>query len=159
MQPFYSRLLVVFAFSWVIATNTVSAQPIPPGSYQQTCHSIQLNGTTLRAICDGGLPYVETVLRYANFCNAPIENIQGNLVCPSMAVPSDSPVIPSGPYLSSCRNIQLLGGFYLHAACQGYMNNYVVTVLNLGMCKTISVINGQVTGGEIFNMGGKLMCY
>lgn len=159
MKPFLSRLFTVFTFSWVIATNTTSAQPIPPGSYQQTCHSIQLEGTTLRAICDGGPPYLFTSLSNATSCNAPIENIQGNLVCPSMAVAPESPVIPSGPYLSSCRNIQLLGGFYLHAVCRGYMNNYVVTVLNLGMCKEISVMNGQVTGGEIFNMGGKLMCY
>ena len=144
----------------ITASNLYSgialAQPLPPGSYQQSCQNIELNGTTLGAMCDGAPPYVMTFLDHATSCSAPIENIRGNLVCPTRRMPYA--VIPDGPYASSCRNIQLLGGFYLHAACLNFEGNYVQTELNLGQCQTIVFYGGQARGGDIMNTNGQLTC-
>lgn len=131
------------------------AQPLPPGSYQQSCNNIEMLGTTLRAMCDGAPPYVMTQLENATFCGLPIENIRGNLVCPTFRMGN---TIPTGPYEASCRNIKLLGGFYLSAVCANFMGNYAQTELNLGQCQSIEILDGQVRAGDIMNLNGRLSC-
>lgn len=132
-----------------------AAQPLPPGSYQQTCSNIEMLGTTLRAMCDGAPPYVITQLENATYCGLPIENIRGNLVCPTFRMGN---TIPTGPYETSCRNIKLLGGFYLSAECSNFMGSYIQTQLNLGQCQEIEISNGQVQSGFIMNQNGRLSC-
>lgn len=136
--------------------NTAFAQSLPPGPYQQTCQSIQLIGTELRAICEGGPPYLMTFLYNATNCEAPIENIRGNLVCPSER--SQSYVIPGGPYQSSCKFIELLGGVYLRADCLNSMGYYNQSQLNLSQCQNFLYLNGQAQVGDIYNMNGQLSC-
>lgn len=136
--------------------SIVIAQALPPGSYQQSCENIELIGTTLRAMCEGAPPYVMTSLDNATTCSAPIENIQGNLVCPTQRMPNA--VIPDGPYSASCKNIQLIGGFYLDAICPNFAGNYLQSQLNLGQCQGVEFWGAQARGGFVINNNGQLSC-
>jgi hypothetical protein len=157
LKALFMNKIFIYLFSICnLCFGIAVAQPLPPGNYQQTCQNIEMFGTTLRAMCEGAPPFVITQLADATSCGAPIENIRGNLVCPTYKMIGN--VIPSGPYEDSCRNIQLLGGFYLHAACANYAGNYVQSELNLGQCQDIYVLDGQVRSGAIMNINGQLSC-
>ena len=74
------------------ALQNVSAQFIPPGSYQKTCIEIKLDGANLKASCAeksksggiGGSEFsapVNTALENVYECDGDISNDNGNLKC------------------------------------------------------------------------------
>jgi hypothetical protein len=55
---------------------------VPPGSYQQTCRNIRIDGDRLEATCQkrsGG--WRDTSLKNFNYCRGRIENDNGHLRC------------------------------------------------------------------------------
>jgi len=71
----------------------------PPGSYQQSCRDIYVNGTTLYATCktrDGGWSSTPTSLSNTNQCIGGVLNIDGVLRCSMGEAP------PNGSYMRSC---------------------------------------------------------
>src|SRR5215467_15538052 len=77
----HSILLVALAFVIALCGLPAMAQSLPPGSYQQTCTNLSMNGSTLYARCqdvNGG--WRSTSLNVQN-CTGEIINNNGSLQC------------------------------------------------------------------------------
>jgi hypothetical protein len=114
----------------------------PRGSYPDSCHDIQMKGSTLHAVCksvDGReLP---TSLKDANRCAEGVANINGILNC------EGGGILPPGSYIASCKDVRLQGNT-LRASCndgQGHWRNS-------------SLRDAAKCSGDIANHGGMLRC-
>ncbi len=70
----------------VIPPQLVHADPLPSGSYLQTCQQPQMNGGTLGAVCPDGVLGIQrnSSLADADYCNSTghdIANVNGFLRC------------------------------------------------------------------------------
>ena len=100
----------LFVVSMLLALGSlpVFAGGVPPGSYQQTCSNISLNGETLSAVCkrfNGSSN--KTELPFATSCVGIISNVDGNLVCTGA----------TGSFARTCRNAKVENNT-LYATCQ-----------------------------------------
>jgi hypothetical protein len=96
-----------------MAIMPAHAQPLPSGSYQQTCDSISVNNTTLRARCqasDGDWSFSQ--LSDADECDGDISNDDGNLSCVRERDRDGrgSDRIPAGSYQDSCQQERAMNG-------------------------------------------------
>ena len=87
----FSKVMFVFVagFLLICSEQRVAAQSIPPGSYQQTCSSINVKGNRLSAYCrakDGS----STLSSLNNFklCEGDIWNNDGSLTCKKPVTPT-----------------------------------------------------------------------
>lgn len=99
-----AAVLVFLAF----ALQTSAYAGNPPGSYQQTCTNIVLNGETLTASCtrfDGSKNNTE--LPFATSCVGNVSNVDGNLVCTGA----------TGSFARTCKNASIANN-QLTATCQ-----------------------------------------
>jgi len=78
----HSILLVALAFVIALCALPAMAQSLPPGSYQQTCTDIGMNGSTLYARCqDVNGNWQSTSLPNIQNCTGEIVNNNGSLQC------------------------------------------------------------------------------
>lgn len=124
--------------------GAASAQPIPSGSYQDTCSEISATWTTLTATCergDGNWNY--TTLKNYRSCRVDIANVKGRLQC----VDSEDDRLPKGSYRDTCRKIEV-DGDTLTAECKDSFRRWRYTELDdFAGCR-----------GDIFNDRGILRC-
>src|SRR5689334_11782848 len=81
-QMRYSSVSVVLTLVLGVWTWPCGAQSVPPGSYQQTCTDISVNGSTLTARCqDASGGWRSTQLNDYRDCNTEIVNDNGSLRC------------------------------------------------------------------------------
>lgn len=141
------KLIPIFAIllSAIHVMNRTSwADDNPPGSYQTTCRSIELVGTTLTATCKNDAGQWNPSLPLANFnqCIGDIHNYNGQLHCNMGSTP------PSGPYAETCRFI-FTSGTTLIANCKNAGGKWVAQT-SLGDFKHCV--------GDIQNHNGQLHC-
>lgn len=114
----------------------------PTGSYTDSCKNIQMKGTTLHAVCKGlDGREMPTSLKDANRCAEGVANVNGILNCEA------SGVLPPGSYISTCKDVQLLGTM-LYATCQD----------GKGRWRNAGLRDVQKCNGDIANQNGRLRC-
>ncbi len=140
--------LGLIAMTLVFCHNAFGVQGPPPGSYRQTCASIQMRNGTLFANCqDMDGRWRSTVLPEAYECVGDVTNINGELRCNRREEWRDRDSLPRGSYRETCRSIRLFGDM-LTARCQAINGRWVRTSLDdIGHCI-----------GEIVNDDGHLEC-
>lgn len=118
------------------------AQSAPPaGSYSQSCQDIKMKGTTLRAKClTAGGQLAPAELKNANRCSDGVVNVNGILSC-------QAGTIPPGSYLSSCKDVRLLGTTLAASCTDAKGKDAKVELRNANQCT-----------GDIANQGGSLHC-
>ncbi|MFM9863299.1 MAG: CVNH domain-containing protein [Micropepsaceae bacterium] len=143
-----------------MATGPAMAQPVPQGSYQNSCDNESIYGDTLRARCeteDGDF----TNSRLDNFddCVGDISNIDGRLTCtrgdddPGDDGPGDGrdddrgDRIPRGSYQQTCQNERVESGD-LVADCAD----------RNGRLRHSELANHRFCRGDIRNDNGVLSC-
>jgi hypothetical protein len=122
--------------------SQAAAPSQPTGSYTDSCKNIQMKGTTLHAVCkslDGR--EMPTSLKDANRCAEGVANVNGILNCEA------SGVLPPGSYISTCKDVQLLGTM-LYATCQD----------GKGRWRNAGLRDVQKCNGDIANQNGRLRC-
>jgi hypothetical protein len=117
------------------------SQPLPTGSYSQTCRDIAVSNDVLSATCrsiSGGMK--RTQLAQYSRCTGDIANINGMLSCPK-----NNP--PPGSYAQSCSKLNMVNGilFVNCRAIDGSTNNTFLR--NVTRCV-----------GDISNQNGWLRC-
>jgi hypothetical protein len=120
----------------------------PPGSYTQSCSSIQVSGSTLSASCQNlQNGQNNTTLNNYTQCVGDIANFAGNLTCSNTA-------IPAGSYQKSCRFawawIDSSNTTTLYANCQ--------TTSGLWNSSQLVGVNQCSSGSDIANLDGTLAC-
>ena len=68
--------LVCALLCLLTTTEEAAAQSVPPGSYQQSCIAIRVEGATLKAHCDRKADFASNTSSLANFfeCDGDIWN-------------------------------------------------------------------------------------
>ncbi len=133
--------LAALLFLSFLAHDAGAQTPQPRGSYTQTCQNIEMKGTTLRAKCqtaDGQWSPAE--LKNANRCSDGVVNVNGILSC-------QAGTIPPGSYLSSCKDVRLLGTTLAASCTDGKGKEAKSELRNANQCT-----------GDIANQGGNLHC-
>ncbi|MEW6143711.1 MAG: CVNH domain-containing protein [Thermodesulfobacteriota bacterium] len=133
-------LMICFIISNVYA----NAQNLPPGSYKDTCRSINVYGGNLTAQCqkaDGS--WKNTSIQYYD-CEGGITNENGNLTCKHKPKP-DKP-LPRGSYKQSCKD-SYVEGKWLYSKCKRTNGNWNNTSIKYADC-----------GKDIWNNNGVLTC-
>lgn len=138
------------------------AEPIPPGSYLQSCRDVRVVAGWLKASCqDRNGRWVEATTA-VSWC-APgndIANTDGRLTCqpgggrggygaaanPSGNWGSERP--PSGSYMATCRDVRVVAG-WLKASCQDRNGRWVEATTAVSWC---------TAGRDIANEDGRLTC-
>ena len=147
MKPL-SALVVVLGSVLALIGN-VSAQDIPPGSYQKTCMGVDADWHRLSATCrtmDRGWNY-STLENYRS-CLDDIVNNDGHLACQDVGPSSgDDDWAPRGSYMRSCREIQEYRQT-LVAECQDRTGRWRYTEL----------VDYRSCRGDIGNNDGMLVC-
>jgi len=138
-RPLAALLLLLLA---LLAGRDALADPLPAGTYQETCRNNIASGGALTAECKNrGGDWRGTRLDNYRQCVGGIENHDGNLRCNRGQAP------PGGTYAATCRDIWVEGNT-LHAACQNRDGDWRDTVL----------ANFQDCRGAISNQAGVLRC-
>lgn len=121
---------------------SIFAQQIPSGSYQQSCRSTQVIGTTLRGECETRQGrWQNTELTNFHACFGDIANMNAHLTC------ARTPDVPDGTYRWTCLE-PTVNGNTLKARCETRTGSWVDTHLdNFGQCI-----------GDISNQDGHLAC-
>ena len=134
------------------------AQYIPAGSYQDSCDTIQTNGSTLSARCQdvsGNWHWTSTDI---NACpGRTFANNNGALVCGYGGYGIGN-TLPRGSWRASCRNASENGG-NLYAQCDNDAGNWVNASLSMSDCPSRVVDNSNGTlvcrgGAGYYNGGG-----
>jgi hypothetical protein len=116
----------------------------PRGSYSQTCRDIEIQGDSLRAVCQNmGGGWAETALRDYGRCVGDIVNDNGRLECTRPG----GRTLPSGNFMQSCRNAYVRGD-NLRAMCQDRDGRWVWSELH----------EWDDCRGGIVNENGNLRC-
>lgn len=120
--------------------------PLPSGSYQQTCRAchIDYNGN-LQCQCSGingmGPNWFQTTLSNPYNCNG-ISNQNGNLTCGDNNYNNNS--FPPGNYMRTCHSCQMNGGM-LSCQCQRRDGSWMFTrMFNTYRCDYVQNDNGQL---------------
>jgi len=133
---------LVTAIGLAVVSSLVQADPLPGGSYQQSCRNLSADGGTLRGECrTRGGNWTGTRLDNIHQCVGDIDNEDGQLRCSRGAAP------PRGSYSGSCRDIWFASDT-LHAGCADRAHGWSATSLGeISQCR-----------GDIANMNGQLHC-
>jgi hypothetical protein len=144
------------------AFGTVAPQwrgGVPPGSYQETCREIRMNGNQLQARCQKRDGEWRSTSLDARGCQREIINDNGYLRCAEFnapgyghpSFPGGHPGwgggIPPGDYRRTCQNVRI-SGQRLEATCQTTNGGWHNTSLN----------NFERCGDKISNVDGSLRC-
>lgn len=129
------------------------AQPVPPGSYLNSCRDAQVwGGRDLAAVCaTRNGQWATSRLPDFRSCRGDISNQNGQLWCQRRPAPPPPPppvVGPPGSYRQSCTNINFRNGT-LSASCRTRSGNWRPSVLNTLTCQP---------GSDISNQDGSLFC-
>jgi hypothetical protein len=135
--------LAILLASFAILNGASWADDSPAGSYQTTCQSVKVTGTSLHATCkniDGR--WAPASLADFNQCIGDIHNYNGQLHCNMGSTP------PRGPYTETCRFI-FASGTTLTANCKNAGGKWVAQtyLANFNQCI-----------GDIHNYNGQLHC-
>ena len=147
MRHMYIPFLAVLV---LFAGAACLAQGIPPGSYQQTCNNVSVNGDTLTANCqDSSGNWRSAQLPGFQRCAGEITNDNGALRCLMSGYGPQGMAGngPAGSYTQSCRNIHVSGDD-LKAECQNREGEW-------GNAKLDDYSKCQ---GDIINDAGHLRC-
>lgn len=160
----YSKKFWVLTLMLAACAIPCAAQTVPPGSYQQTCTDISVNGSTLTARCqDTGGGWRSTQLNDYRDCNTEIVNDNGSLRCSRGGYGQGGGYgygqggYPPGDYVQTCRNIHTSGN-RLDAECQKRDGGWRHTSLdNVNQCSSpIANDNGNlVCGRGGYGSGGR----
>jgi len=119
----------------VFALQATAYAANPPGSYQQTCTNIVLNGETLSASCtrfDGSQNNTE--LPFATSCVGIISNVDGNLVCTGA----------TGSFARTCKDSAVANN-KLSATCQKVDGSWIPSSTSFsGFQHPVTNCNGQL---------------
>ena len=127
-----------------------AARGAPPGSYTQTCNRVQVDGDTLRALCQtSGGQWVDTFLNDFRRCTGDITNIEGRLTCGGYGHPEKDIArgAPQGSYTQTCNEVRA-DGYALRARCQTSDGRWLDAYID----------NYSQCAGEIVNDEGHLEC-
>ena len=121
------------------------AQSAPPGSYQQTCRSIQVRNDVLTASCeDTSGNWRNTPLYNFGRCRGDIANDDGNLRCSHRDSGTSS---YTSSYAQTCRDVRRSGN-RIEATCQK----------KNGEWRQTSMDDVSRCSGQIVNDDGNLLC-
>ena len=136
-------VILLSAIPVISRTSWADDHP-PPGSYQTTCQSIRVVGTTLNATCTNitGQLVPSSFLANFNQCIGDIHNYNGQLHCNMGSTP------PLGPYTETCRFI-FTSGTTLAANCRNAGGKWVAQTY---------LVNFNQCIGDIHNYNGQLHC-
>lgn len=117
------------------------AQPLPEGSYRESCRDMAVDGDFLAATCRSGSgEWKRTQLPGVRACTGDISNQDGTLQCPK-----NNP--PDGSYAETCRQLSV-SGTTLFANCRTQGDAWTNTSLrSFRLCQ-----------GDISNLNGRLRC-
>jgi hypothetical protein len=112
----------------------------PQGPYRQTCSSIRIDGSLLKANCqrmDGTWRNTALDLRG---CDSRVFNDDGRLRCGGQGGPSS---IPPGSYARSCTDIRVRNGT-LHCECRGNDGRWYRNDVPVRACSRFVNRNGRL---------------
>jgi hypothetical protein len=144
MKKFGARICATIVTSLLLTTG-VSADPLPKGSYQKSCHPISFNGDMLSAVCknfDGNFG-PSTSLGDVRNCVGDIQNIGGGLACSRATA-------PKGSYQLSCSEILVTANGIVTARCKTLSGNLNPTGIDSKTCLDPNYV--------IANVNGELRC-
>ena len=120
---------------------TVGAEPLPPGSYRNSCKDCYVDNGRLNCRCKaGGGKWFNTSIKYYR-CNGDISNQEGQLVCGG-----GGRDLPQGSWRDSCRRGRMKGNTLL-AECKNSHGDWVQSWLDVSRCR-----------GQVGNDDGRLVC-
>jgi hypothetical protein len=130
-----------------------AAQPLPPGSYQESCRNSFLYGGILTANCkasNGAWVWSQIDPRR---CSADLANINGKLTCVNARSAGYRPGgriqwPPAGSYTQTCRD-NWMRNDVLTATCSASNGAWVTSSLDITRCRP---------GSDIPNVNGRLEC-
>lgn len=140
---------VLFAF----AVLPASAEPVPPGSYLQSCRDVRVVAGWLKAECQDRRGRWVEATTVPSWCakGNDIANEDGRLTCKASSNPS-SPGLgerpPQGSYMATCRDVRMVAG-WLKATCQDRNGRWVDATTTPSWCSS---------GRDIANVDGRLTC-
>jgi len=159
---FMRGFILVFAVTFGLfglLSAPASAQPVPPGSYLQSCQNVRDVAGWLKATCqDSRGRWVEATMAIS-WCTPgnDIANEDGRLVCktrsgPSFGGPGGAPFgaerAPYGSYMGTCRDVRVTAG-WLKATCQDSRGRWAESTTAVSWCSY---------GRDIANVDGRLTC-
>jgi hypothetical protein len=122
-------------------TSPLTTNPLPPGSYMQTCQSCQFDGNQLSCQCMNKNQYQQpTSLYNAGQCSWIVNN-NGYLQCGNQ---NNSQGLPPGSYSQTCQSCQFDGN---QLSCQCMNKNQYqqpTSLYNAGQCGWIVNNNGYL---------------
>ncbi|QRG07625.1 hypothetical protein EZH22_04305 [Xanthobacter dioxanivorans] len=144
---------LLLALGWLAGAGAAMAQPVPPGSYLQSCRDVQVRrGGDLSAFCaTRNGQWVGARLNDFPSCRGDISNQNGQLWCERRAAPpppGPGGFGPRGSYQQSCNRIEFRNGV-LSGFCRTRAGNWQATMLNTLNCQP---------GSDISNQDGNLFC-
>lgn len=147
-----SALILAAAIALGIAMRApASANYVPPGSYSDTCTSIQVIGNVVTASCQDVNGNWHTTQAYLSSCRGgAFANNDGTLVCGNGGYRFVGR-LPYGSWRSSCNDASINDGI-LQATCEADNGQWRQTTLNMADCpaRTVNNANGYLgcVGGE-----------
>ncbi|MFG1365757.1 CVNH domain-containing protein [Xanthobacter versatilis] len=146
---------LLLALGWLASAGEAMAQPVPGGSYLNSCNNVQVRrGRDLTAFCATRRGnWVQTRLNDFPSCRGDISNQDGQLWCvrgrplPPPPAPGPQP-LPPGSYQRSCRNAFVGPDNVLRAQCRAGGHVWIPAAVNLRYCwgaRDIANFNGQLT--------------
>jgi hypothetical protein len=113
---------------------------LPPGPYRQSCRSIRIDGSLLKAVC----PRVNGTWRDTALdlrgCDRNVVNDDGRLRCGGEGGPSN---IPPGSYARSCTDIRVRNGV-LRCDCRGVDGRWYRNEVSVRACRRFANRNGEL---------------
>jgi hypothetical protein len=145
-----SFIVVAAACMWFGLQAPASAVQIPPGSYRETCESIQLQGGILTASCQGVDGQWHQASMNIDRCpGGPVANNDGALVCGPGGY-GIGRTLPRGSWRASCRDASKSGGT-LYAQCDDGNGGWHSTTLDMDDCPSRLAGNAR---GNLYCEGG-----
>lgn len=140
----FALTITLFLLAIPVWSTTSWATGHPGGSYERSCRSISVVGSTLNATCKNavGRWVSQSSLDSFNQCIGDIHNYNGQLRCNLGSAP------PAGPYTETCRFI-FTAGSTLNANCKNAGGKWVAQT---------SLGNFNQCIGDIYNYNGQLHC-
>lgn len=141
-----TRLLAALALAAATFFSTGAAeakgQPLPEGSYLESCRNLYIEGNTLYGECqDSRSKWKKTWISGYDYCAGDIFNNNGVLDCRGGRKPAAAPAkpatggLPDGPWTKTCRD-PALDGTILRANCQDSRGTWRPTWIDLRQCSS-----------------------
>ena len=178
----YLTMAGLIGLTILLGSASAAAQQVPPGSYQQTCREIGMNGNNLFATCqDTGGNWRSTQLPEVQSCSSQIVNDNGSLRCERSGNwrgdrggdfdrdhdnghypnPSRQDSDDRGPYVNGQYTGQYGGPDYT-ASCHDIRNNGARIDARCqkrdGGWRSTTLKNADQCGGQVINDDGRLRC-